>query len=351
MLDIGVMPPTAALASGDARRPGIGRVVFWSLLLAVAFEAFAWVVKEVRPLGSHAPWADDPYDVATSFGIFFVPVLALVTAIRVPLCRRVEPLPLARVRGLLRGSAAIVAVVVVTLLADWVSVAVGANEASWSAVTPWLVVALGALSLLTLAVLIGLPRAAGQLPAAVGNGSRVVDPDWLADLLELTRRTARRLGWGSHAVVRAVDQADSRLARPIRRHPIAAAAVVAALFAVALAAAAAREEGIGLVLGLILTVAWCGMFAFLVVAAAWLDLVRPASPLLGWHRRLVVSVTLACVAVLLALAFRDSLWWVTGTIGAGLPDLARLLALAAGAAFGIALLVQTVAGVGARRDG
>ena len=349
MLDLAAMAPTAALASGDARRPGIGRVVSWSLLLAVAFEAFAWVVKEVHALGSHAPWADDPYDVATSFAIFFVPLLALVTATRIPLCRRVDPLPLARVRALLRGSAAIVAVVLVNLLADWVSVVVGANEASWSPVTPWLVVVLGALSLLTLPVLIGLRGATRQLPPA-RNGSELSEPDWLADLLELTRRTARRLGWGSHAAVWAVDQADRRLVDPVRRHPIATAAAAAAVFAVALAAASAREDGIGPVLGLILSVAWCGMFGFLVVAAAWVDLVRPASPLVGWHRRLVASVTLACVAVLLVLAFRDSLWWVTGTRGAGLPDVARLLTLTAGAAFGITLLAQTVAGVGARRD-
>jgi hypothetical protein len=350
MLHRAAMPPTAALVSGDARRPGIGRVVFWSLLLAGAFEAFAWVVKEVHALGSHAPWADDPYDVATSFAIFFVPLLVLVTATRIPLCRRLDPLPLARVRALLRSSAAIVAIVLVTLLADWVSVVVGANEASWSPATPWLVVVLCALSLLTLPVLIGLRRTTRQLPVAARNGSELSDPDWLADLLELTRRTARRLGWGSQAAAWAADQADRRLVDPIRRHPIATAAAAAAVFAVALAEAAAREDGIGPVLGLVLSVAWCGMFGFLVVASAWLDLVRPASPLVGWHRRLVASVTLACVAVLLALAFRDSLWWATGTTGAGLPDVARLLALTAGATFGITLLAQTVADVGARRD-
>ena len=109
--------PGGALAVGDPIRPRIKRAVFAALLAGAIFSVLTGPVKQVAALYQHAPWLNDPYDTVVSFAMFFVPLIAACCLIRLPLCRRSGPLPLARVRDLLRGCQAILAVTAATLLA------------------------------------------------------------------------------------------------------------------------------------------------------------------------------------------------------------------------------------------
>lgn len=93
----------AFLPVADARRPRIGRAVLGVLLAAGLFELFAVGVKELRLLGDHAPWMDDPYDVVTAFAMFFLPIVGAFSAVRLALCRRLEPLPVSRIIDLVHG--------------------------------------------------------------------------------------------------------------------------------------------------------------------------------------------------------------------------------------------------------
>ena len=94
---------SAHLRVADPRRPAIGRAIVGAMLVAGLFEVFALGTKELRSLGDHAPWMDDPYDVVTSFAIFFIPIVGALSVVRLALCRRFEPLPLSRVIDLLHG--------------------------------------------------------------------------------------------------------------------------------------------------------------------------------------------------------------------------------------------------------
>ena len=104
------------LFPGDLRRPAIGRAVRAALLVALAFWVFTVTTKEARPINEHVPWADDPYDTFVSLALFFVPLAGLAAGARVLLCRRAEPLPAARARGVVR--AAWIAVAVPTAAAE-----------------------------------------------------------------------------------------------------------------------------------------------------------------------------------------------------------------------------------------
>jgi hypothetical protein len=57
----------------------------------------------------------------------------------------------------------------------------------------------------------------------------------------------------------------------------------------------------------------CAMFAFLVPAGAYFGLVRSTRPSYGVQRRLLDASVAACAAAIVALAFRNSLWWAVGS--------------------------------------
>ena len=101
----------------------------------------------------------------------------------------------------------------------------------------------------------------------------------------------------------------------VRPHPLASAAVFSVAFGAAVAAAAAREEGLGTIDPVIFFgVATCGMFAFVVAIGSYVGLVHRDRPLRGVSRRLADAAVSGAAAVPIALAFRHSLWW---TIGSG----------------------------------
>jgi hypothetical protein len=92
------------------------------------------------------------------------------------------------------------------------------------------------------------------------------------------------------------------------------------------------------------------MFAFLMLAGSYLGVVRSGAQLAGAPRRLIDATVVACVAALVALAFRNSLWWVIGTnaTSAGNGEFARLLGIAVAVAFAAGFATESIMGTHAR---
>ncbi len=324
----------AVLAPGDLRRPATGRAVRAALLAALAFEVFAVATKEVPPIYRHVPWADDPYDTFVSFAIFFVPLAVLAAGARLPLCRRAEPLPAARARGVVRAAWLAVALSLTTVAADWAGVLLTGRAVGRDVVAAASVLAL---ALTTAAVLGGsVALARVQVPAAASG-----QPDGIGDGLALALLAAHRLGPAGRPLAAVADVAGARVAPLVRRRPVASAALVALAVALALAVSSLREGGPSPVALLIGAVAACAMFAFAVGGGAWIGVVAPA-PSTAAHRRLVAAAVAGAAAVPASLAFRDAIWSATGTGGNHGPgSLAALVAAAGAAAFLSVLLLLT----------
>ena len=170
-------------------------------------------------------------------------------------------------------------------------------------------------------------------------------PDWLADATELARRASRRMGPIEPLATSIVRDVDHRAWAWVRRRPVSAAVLAAVGFAALFAVGAFREDYSLPLLVFVLVVAWCGMFAFLVVAGAYLGLVQSSVHILGARRRLLDSALVGCAFVPITLAFRDFLWGLVGSSAsqAGLADLDRLLVVAAAAGFCATLILETLA--------
>jgi hypothetical protein len=329
----------------DTRRPRIGRAVRATFAAAGLFEVFVLGVKELRPLGDHAPWMDDPYDVVTSFAVFFVPLVGGLSAVRLALCRRAEPLPVARLWDLLHGCAVLLAIMLATVSSDWIAVLLGSDRAAWSSVTPALVAGLAGVTVVAALAAAALLAVGRRLPSS--RRSTAGEIDWLADATLLASRLSRRLGplepVGS-ALIRAVER---HVWAWIRRHPVTAAAAAAMGFAAVFDVGSLREGYSLPLLGFVWLVAWCGMFVLLVVSGSYIGLVRAPVALRGRRRRLLDAVLAGSASVPVALAFRDSLWWLVGTSveRSSLGDLDRLLGLTALAIAGATFVVETLGGV------
>jgi hypothetical protein len=297
------------------------------LVAAFLFMAFQLSVKQFVGLYDHAPWSNDPYDAVTSFVVFFVPVIAAVCMVRIALCRRDQPLAIERVVGVVRGSRVVLGAMIVTLVSDWTSVALQANREAWTDGTSVMITVLVVPSVVVAVASIRLLRAERLMPHATG-GPRP-STDWLSDVLLLAEAWTRWLGPLARLADTAIAWFDRVIVRPIRRFPIAAAAGAALAFGVLLALNTLLREGAGPALWIDVVVGSTGMFAFLVVAGAYIGLVRTERPANGVRRRAVDAAVIGCLAVPLALAFRDSLWWVFGSDTGGPDRLAELLALAA----------------------
>lgn len=333
----------AFLPVADARRPRIGRAIIGAFLAAGLFEFFALGVKEFGPLGNQAPWMDDPFDVVTSFAIFFLPIVGAFSAVRLALCRRFEPLPRSRLDDLFHGCVVLIGVAFVTAGSDWIALIRGVDHAFWSPVTELLVAVLAVLTAgLTLAFA-GLATEIRRLPTL--ERSEPVGPDWLADASELAIRVSGRLGPFERLTTRVVRAVDSGAWAWVRRRPIAAAVVVAAGFAALFDVGALREGTSFELVVFVFVVAWCGMFAFLLASGSYLGLVRSPKVVSGARRRLLDATLLGCASVPITLAFRDSLWGLVGssTVAAGLAELDQLLILVAASVVGLTFLVETIA--------
>ena len=315
------------------------------LVAAVLFDCFAVVTTQVRPLRAHSPWQDDPYDAVVSFTMFFVPLVCGLCVVRVQLFRRGLPLAVDRARDLLRASGVVLGLIGITLLTDWTSVVLRADRSSWTAATLVLIGMLGLATCVAVGAGVVLYLASRER-SLTGRDVQRSSLDWAGDVVAVADQLGARLGplgpaagalnrWLGTGVL------DGRLG--VRRHPLWWAGGAALAFGVLLAAGAAREEGFSPALLLFVGVGSCGMFAFLVIGGAFLGIVRSPTPSTGVRRRAIDAVTAACASVPVALAFRDSLWWVVGSAGdqAGFGQLALLVAVLGGAVFLAVLAAET----------
>ena len=342
------LPPhvkRGVLGVGDPRRKLIGRAVVGMLMTAAAFVIFAWITKQITWLYVHSPWGEDPYDAVVSFTFFFVPLVAGLCLVRLSLFRSDEPQPVERMVDLLRGSRVALAAVLITLAADWASVLLRTDQASWSASTAILVALLALMTVVTVVATVVLRRAPDErLP-----GSRRATPatDWFADVVMVADQASRHIGILGPVARRAIRWTDQHAVSAVRRHPMSAAAVAALGFGAAMAASVSIEEGVGPVLALFFVVGASGMFAFFVVAGSYLGLVRGSPPPVGVRRRLIDAAVISSASVPVALAFRASLWGVVGSTdaSAGLGTLAWLLTTVAVGVFVLILVTESLAGI------
>jgi hypothetical protein len=327
--------------------------MFRSLLAAAAFVVFGYGLKEIKPLYLHTPWMNDPYDTFVSFTIFFVPLVAGLSAVRIVLCRTSQPLPVQRILDLLRGSRLVIGTVAVTLLADWVSVALRGNRANWDATSGLEIVLLAVTTVVTTRAALALRRASARVPVTTGRaawagpGPAEAPPDWLGDILLAARVHSRLLGpWHGRADL-AVRWADRRLATRIRRHPLVVAAALSAGFGLAFASAQAFGEGIppGQLSALYFIVSAGAMYAFIAGGGAYLHLVRSERPRCGFRRRLADAGGAACAALPIAIAFRYTLWALAGSPAENLRHLWSLLLVSAAVAAVSVLTAESLAGI------
>lgn len=317
---------SGALPVGDAARPLTGRAVRGSLLAALVFLTVTWAGKGLPALYAHEPWQDDPYDAVVSFSMWCVPLLLGLGALRIALCRRLEPLPLRRAVDVVRWSRVTLAVALVTLGSEWVSVALHDRGRTWDGTTALLVVALAAATALAAAAARDVHRA---LRALRRSGQVPAEPDWLDDLVDLGERAVVLLGRWRGPGLRAVRWADRELLARVRRRPLVAVGAFSLVFGVGVSAPQVVLEQYAWTMALFyVSVTACSVFAFVVVAGAHLRLVSPSESAPGTAVRSFVA---ACASVPLAVGFRGSLWWVVGTDGraAGLGDLALLVSITA----------------------
>ncbi|HXQ76144.1 MAG TPA: hypothetical protein VN791_06570 [Acidimicrobiales bacterium] len=335
--------PPAVIPVGDPRRPLIGRAAFGTLLVSAAFFLFT-ATKQMKPVYVHAPWLNDPYDTVFSFTMFFVPLVAGILVVQVSLCRKSEPLPVARVVNVLRGCRVAVGAIMVELLTAWVSVAVGANRSDWTGDATGLLLALLVLCTTATSRVIADLHRAPRFPSPDATPT-TASPDWLADAVTVARRESRWLGPLRRPVLMVLDGADRTVVRTVRRHPLGAAVASSATFAVTVFGWQSLREGYSPALTVLsLGLGFCGMFAFLVLAGSYLGVVRSQNPLHGVPRRLLDASVVGSIVAIAALAFRDSLWWIVGsdTTAAGAARLATMVGGGCLAAFALVLVAETL---------
>jgi hypothetical protein len=318
---------TGSLAPGDPRRAPLGRAIFLTLGTGIAFVLATVAVKDVRVLSAAAPWGEDPYDAFYSFAIFFVAAIAFVNAVRVLLCRRVEPLPIERVDGLIRGSRVMLATMVGTIVAGWTGVAVGSGALA-SPLARVLVIGLAIITLLVAAATRALW--VSSKPFVGLAVERRTSPDWLDDLTTLGLRFSGRRETSTSRRAALVLAVGRRFLPVVRRHPFGAASLIALTFGSLIGLGAALEEE-PLLLVLVLTVVGAAaMLGFLVAVGSYLRLVRPAAASTG-RPTWLAPVLAAAISAPITVAFRDGLWWLIGSNpeDARLEQLAGLLAVVA----------------------
>jgi hypothetical protein len=287
------------------------------------------VATQDKALRVHSPWQDDPYDVVVSFSLFILPLLLAAGFSRVPACQAKQAMPVARARDLLRWTRLLGGVVALCVITEWASVVVRAHADAWGTQGAVLIAALAAATAVLAAAGL-LVRRAGRL--AEPGWKQAAGPDWVDDWLSAARLTARAVrpagnltGWLDRRAVRGTLE--------LRRHPLAAAAVIALASGLAIA----LSQGIGehslgrpgsaaRVLLLFTLVPAATQFGFLVAAGAYLGVVRRESARLRASGSVALRATItAAASVPVTVAFR---FWVHPLLHAlGLPVLIALVAV------------------------
>lgn len=328
---------------GDPRRQAVGRAALGTLLTAAVFFVLAVPTKQLKPLYDHAPWENDPFDIVYSFAMFFVPLIAACFLVQVSLCRKIEPWPVSRVQSILRACRVVIATILITVSSCWISVITGANRSQWTGdQTAPLIAGLAVLTALTAKVVLDLHRA-HKLRIESLNG--MPSTDWLGDAIAVAERESRWLGPLRPMTLSAVSWTNRSVVSRLRRHPVLGAAAAALVFGLLVGANQGTREQYPLsatllTIGLLI---W-GMFAFLMAAGSYLGIVRSSTPLGGIQRRVLDAAVTACAAAVVAVAFRDSLWWIVGSnqSAAGAAQFAALLGIATLAAFLVVLGLESM---------
>jgi hypothetical protein len=312
----------STLLVGDPLRRQLGRAAFGTLVVAALFLVFALGVKQFRVLSDHVPWQNDPYDAVVSFTVFFVVLTAAMGGVRISLCRRDGSLPVARVISVLRGGRVLIAAMLMTVVADWISVVLGADRATWNATTATVVVMLALLTALIVAA--GLAHlSASRRISGLRDG--VQGTDWFSDLVSAAELYASWLGPLKVTAIRLIRWLDHRVVDVIRKGPVVAASGASLAFGALLGLNTLLREGPGPAVWLDVAVGGSGMFAFLVAAGAYMRVVGADHPASGTRRRIIDAAVIGSAAVPVAVAFRDWLWWIVGTATGGAGRLGELL--------------------------
>lgn len=269
-------------------------------VVVTVFAVVTIVSKEIATLNALQPWQDDPYDVLVSLDFAILPLLVVVGAIRLLLCRRDEPLPSRRLTDLLRVSAAGLVACLFTEVAEWVAVALERHRDEWNVSTAWQILLLALCTVSTVG-------AGGLTLRAVRAVDRTAvcapQPDWLSDLITAGLQLSGRLGaTRASAVIGGVDRV---VLLRVRQHPVGAACCLVALLAAPYVAAKIVLEGYPLDLVFVITafVAAC-LFAFVIVAGSYLHVVAPRR---SRPSTVLVSAVAGCVCGATLFAFHDSL--------------------------------------------
>jgi len=274
--------------------------VFASLALIVAFGAVTWWSKETRALDLSQPWQDDPYDVLVSLDFAVLPFLAVMIGWRSLLCRRYSILPARRLVDVLRACSVGVGVCLITELGEWVALALGLHRRQWTFSTGLQVAALVAFTAAAVSVGLVLRGASRRVRRVAAPAAA---PDWMADLATLGLLAARRLAGGG-GIRRAVHLVETQVSGRVRRHPVAAGAMLAGALALPFTAAKIVFEGYPPLLVLLsFALPAAVLFAFVMLAGWSLRLVTP-----DWSRipRWLPVLVAACVTGPVLFAFHDS---------------------------------------------
>jgi predicted dienelactone hydrolase len=221
----------------------VRRALWWCVGCAVVFTAFAAGTTQVRALRAHSPWQDDPYDVVVSFTQLLVPALAVAMAMRIAGQR-----PVPGLRDLLRGGRALVGMVAVTVVTDWVAVVLRVHAGAWGGTGRLLIAALAVVTLAAAAAAAALRRATARTRDHAHIAPQVAGPDWADDVLAsvgdlvgrcsaVGRPSARAVGWLRRVAV------GGR--HGLRRHRLATAVLASAGVSACLTLGEALGDGLG----------------------------------------------------------------------------------------------------------
>jgi hypothetical protein len=292
----------ADLAVGEWARRQAGVAIIASMALATVFTALTWLSKETQSLYVRQPWQDDPYDVLVSLDFAILPLLVGIGVLRVQLCRRDAALPARRVTDLLRLSGATLGICLATELSEWVAVMLRLHRATWDATTAYQVTALALGTVSTVGICTLLARATHAVGRVSCPSSQ---PDWLADTVNLGLRMSHGLGRRAGLGQKAVTWIDTQAFARVRRHPVAAAALVAAVCALPYVAAKYTLEGYPpLLLLLSFALPAASLFALVVIVGRYLRIVAPAP---GGPPAWLSATVAACLGGTLTFALHDSL--------------------------------------------
>lgn len=170
-----------AMEPSVKKAPTRAAVIWAGLGAAALFEALAVFATQDKTVRAVSPWQDDPYDAFVSLCQFAVPMLAAVVLLRMPVWRASGGPD--RAQQTARAAGAMLALVALTLAAEWAAVIGRVGHADWNGWTSFLIGGLAANTLVTGAASALLWR--GRAPR--GSSARW-SHDWLGDVLLLGAR-------------------------------------------------------------------------------------------------------------------------------------------------------------------